>query len=353
MKLLELHLLQSFPVTCLNRDDVGSPKSAYFGGTQRARVSSQCWKRAIRKLASEIAPEHFAGQRGLYHSLKLADQLKKVGINPELAQKLAEESLNALTGGGKKAGQTSVALYLSPLEIQGIADLIQKGLAAADGKNADAKLVAKAIKDAPRRDFADIAIFGRMVADDHSLMLEGAGMFSHALSTHEVGNEVDFFSAVDDTKEGEDMGAGHIGTLEMNSACYYRYIGLNLDLLFDADHLKSFPSEMRRSALNVFLKACLEAVPGARHNSMFGYTLPDYALGMVRQGQPLSLVNAFERPVGSGPKGYVAPSCEEITKHLESLKKNYGVTSKTELQISETCPINQWIDSLVTSALED
>ena len=45
---IEFHILQSFPVTCLNRDDVGSPKTAMIGGTMRARVSSQCWKRAVR-----------------------------------------------------------------------------------------------------------------------------------------------------------------------------------------------------------------------------------------------------------------------------------------------------------------
>ena len=41
---IEYHILQSFPVTCLNRDDVGAPKTAVVGGVTRARVSSQCWK---------------------------------------------------------------------------------------------------------------------------------------------------------------------------------------------------------------------------------------------------------------------------------------------------------------------
>jgi len=51
MKLIELHILQSFPVSCLNRDDVGSPKSAVFGGITRAMLSSQSIKRAFRLLA--------------------------------------------------------------------------------------------------------------------------------------------------------------------------------------------------------------------------------------------------------------------------------------------------------------
>ncbi len=64
MKLIELHILQSFPVSCLNRDDVGAPKTAIFGGVTRARISSQCLKRAIRELAkSECPKSRFTGIR--------------------------------------------------------------------------------------------------------------------------------------------------------------------------------------------------------------------------------------------------------------------------------------------------
>ncbi len=63
MKLIELHILQSFPVSCLNRDDVGSPKTATFGGVNRARISSQCLKRAIRLHAKELCPDLCAGER--------------------------------------------------------------------------------------------------------------------------------------------------------------------------------------------------------------------------------------------------------------------------------------------------
>ena len=45
---LEFHILQSFPVSCLNRDDMNQVKTAIIGGTKRARISSQSFKRAIR-----------------------------------------------------------------------------------------------------------------------------------------------------------------------------------------------------------------------------------------------------------------------------------------------------------------
>jgi CRISPR system Cascade subunit CasC len=45
---IELHILHSFPPSNVNRDDLNQPKDGYFGGRRRARVSSQCFKRAIR-----------------------------------------------------------------------------------------------------------------------------------------------------------------------------------------------------------------------------------------------------------------------------------------------------------------
>lgn len=359
MKLIEIHLLHSFPATCLNRDDVGAPKSAIFGGVPRARVSSQCWKRAIRQNASENAPDYFSGQRGHYHSEALKDRLIALGVDSETAQNAAVETFAALVKKGKNEGQTSVALYLSSEEINSIAADIQTSLS--DPKNKgilDKKAVAQAIKKAPHRDFADIAILGRMVADDHSLMLEGAGMFSHALSTHEAANEVDFFSAVDDTKPTDDAGAGHLGTLEMNSACYYRYIGLNVDLLFDKDHLESLEPADRKAILAVFLRSVLESVPGARKNSMFGFTLPQYALGVVRRGQPLSLVNAFEIPVKAEKGGgYVEPSMKKLEEHWTTLKTQYTLDDPKrltgEFRLGIDLPIDRWIDGVVATALEE
>lgn len=46
---VDLHVIQTVPPSCINRDDTGSPKTAIYGGTTRARVSSQAWKHAMRK----------------------------------------------------------------------------------------------------------------------------------------------------------------------------------------------------------------------------------------------------------------------------------------------------------------
>lgn len=328
MKLLELHVLQSFPVSCLNRDDVGSPKSAVFGGYTRARISSQCLKRATRLYARDIAP-NFNGVR----SRLLTEPFKNALIQAGASQEDAEKDANALCElfskiDKKDTQQVTTAVYLSPGEIQSIATEIVKGM--------EPK---KAAKKAQRLDAADIALFGRMVANDPSLNIEGAAMFSHALSTHKSANEVDFFTAVDDAKtDAEDAGAGMMGTLEFNASTYYRYAAVNLDLLFDSKHLEPLSSEERKAVLNTFIEATLMAVPGARKNSMNAHTLPFEVLAIVKDsGQPVQLVNAFETPVKTSKgKGIAELSLDKLKSELESLKNTWGIEHTEEIWLSES-----------------
>ena len=349
MKLLELHILQSFPVTCLNRDDVGSPKSAIFGGTPRARVSSQCWKRAIREEAQKMEGCLFAANRTRYIVTQLETALKNEGCAEE---KMAEYALLLADAIGKadekKEGAVKTLLFFSPNEFEVIAEafLSTEELAAMYEKKLKkaAEKSRKAVKANDKvKDAADVAIFGRMVADDHSLMLEGAGMFSHALSTHKVSTEIDFFSAVDDVAPEDSEGAGHIGTLEFNSACYYRYIALNLDLL--KEHLSHFSEEEFKKVVDTFVRSAILSVPGARKNSMMGFNPPEYVLGTLREGQPVSLANAFENPVRVKGSGFVEPSIQALEEKFQWMEKTYGFSSIVEKKIPEV-GINEFCEGL-------
>ncbi len=336
MKLIELHILQSFPVSCLNRDDVGSPKSAVFGGVPRARFSSQSQKRATRMLAKELSESGvFEGIRTRLLKGLILDALNELSV--ENAEKKADEVCSTFSKADpKKEGQVTTAIYLSPGEIGGIAQSI-----------ADGETVKNAIKKAHRKDAADIALFGRMVANDATLNVDGAAMFSHALSTHKVANDIDFFSAVDDMKNGsEDSGAGMIGTLEFNSAVYYRYAALNLDMLADQNHLGALTQDERKSIVDTFIRATIEAVPGARQNSMNANTKPAYVLGTVKEnGQPVQLINAFENPVWSPGKGLIDTSIEKLKEHNEKLKTTWGIQPDVEIAIPDT-DVNSFIKQL-------
>lgn len=369
MNMIELHILQSFPVTCLNRDDLGAPKSAVFGGVQRARVSSQCWKRAIRELTAddEHAKDFFAGQRTRYVVKALETTFIAKGTETEKSKALAKITADVIgTLDDPEKGNVKTLLFFSPQELSSVVDAVQalnldENLIAEslgdDKKKAEkankelSKLMGKAVKAlaAAVKDAADIAIFGRMVADDHTLTLEGAGLFSHALSTHSTSNELDFFSAVDDAKkDSDDAGAGHIGSLEFNSACYYRYVGINLGLLKDATHLGHFTPDELKSVLAAFIRAAVLAVPNARKNSMFGFNPPAYVLGLRRTGQPISLVNAFEKPVTADGEGYTTPSEKALKTHWANLKKLYCLKTETEAELP---PDN--LDALIAKLLEN
>ncbi len=344
MKLLELHILQSYPVSCLNRDDVGSPKTATFGGIQRSRISSQCLKRAVRLAATDLSPELFQGERTRLIVVPLRDRLKGLGVGDDQAIEAAKifcDKIGTLDSNAEKKGVLKVKTMgmFSPLELDQIAAEIKDIIDTKDKKQADkiAKAGEKALK-AKLVDAADIALFGRMVASDHSLTLEGASMFSHALSTHKASNEIDFWTAVDDRQnedptvaEEDRAGSGGMGTLEFTSATYYRYAAVNLDLLFDEKHLAALEQEQRKAVLDAFIRATLLSVPGARKNSMNSHTMPHAVLGIRKDvGQPIQLINAFEEGVCANGKGYAEASLAKMKEHHEALKTTWDIKTAWE-----------------------
>lgn len=330
MKHLELHIIQSVPVACLNRDELNSPKTAIFGGVQRARVSSQSWKRAIREMAKEISPEQFKGERTRLMFEPLVGSLLTAGLTKPEADDAAKKIIDVLVKLDAKSTdkvKSTTLYFMSPLELE--------TLAKAYAQTKDVKKAIKAVDAKSLKDAADISIFGRMVASDHSMTVEAASMFSHALSTHKVDNEIDFFSAVDDLQPKEESGAGMTSTLEFNSATYYRFAALNLDMLADEEHLKCMTKKERQKVVRTFVEATIKAIPGARKNTMNGNTLPAYVLGVVREkGHPIQLINAFEIPVRSS-QGYSAKSIELLKSEYAKLADTWGIKAIFEKAIPE------------------
>lgn len=355
MKLIELHILQSFPVSCLNRDDVGAPKSATFGGVSRARISSQCLKRAIREYAEDqqLTGAKFTGKRTKRLAEWIAKELtEQNGIESERALAMACAVAGALN---KKEGKAldpkdpemETLFYASPMQVKELARLAIKEWGLDKKIDGGKDAFRKKCSEIGVYDAADIALFGRMVAADPSLTLEGAAMFSHALSTHKTENDLDFFSAVDDRKpKSDDAGAGMIGTLEFNSAVYYRYAAVNLDLLFDADHLEKLTPDERKAVVAAFIHATVLAVPGARKNSMNASVPPSYVLGTYKEkGQPVQLINAFELPVPTKGAGLVEGSIAALKEHHAKLKTTWGIETATEAAIPDV-PLAQFIETL-------
>lgn len=269
---IEYHILQSFPVTCLNRDDVGAPKTAIVGGNTRARVSSQCWKREVR-----LAMQDFDIKLGI-RTKKIADFVAKASVERGASLEQGAECGKVISDAFSK----DTLFFFSESEAKGFADYAQeKSFDSTKLNDKELQKVAKKTLN-PAIDGLDIALFGRMVAQANELDIEAAASFSHAISTHKVSNEVEFFTALDDLSE--EQGSAHMGSLEFNSATYYRYVSLDLGQLW-----ASLSGNGLDKAIEAFTKALFVAVPSARQTTQSGASPWEFAKIFVRKGQRLQV----------------------------------------------------------------
>lgn len=329
MKLLEVHVIQTVAPSNLNRDDTGSPKDALFGGYRRARISSQAQKRAVR-VAFKDWPLLSEEERAVRTRRLMDALLGKLSDIPEDQARLAvENALNAL-GFGVKEGRTEYLLFLGNYELSRLAELIRNNLeklsaGPAKGKkgaevDADLKKALERVLDGGKA--VDLALFGRMLADRPELGVDAAAQVAHALSTHKVDREFDFYTAVDDLNPKEDTGAGMMGDVEFYSATMYRYAVVNLDQL--AANLQGDVELALRGAL-AFLEAFALTLPSGKQNSFAAHNPPLFLAFRAGVGLPRNLATAFERPVWSKDgKALSALSVEALVQEWNKFDRAYG-----------------------------
>lgn len=329
---VELHLIQNFAPSNLNRDDTNTPKDCDFGGVRRARISSQCLKRAVRKekIFTEItAVEPSTRTRWMNDLIKKA--LEKAGKDPEKAQAVADALAAQYCKMDK--GHSSVLIYLSQSEIDSILkqldekwDGIITGLK--DGKSPEIDSIAKDLfKSLKNRTSApDIALFGRMLAEKPDLNIDAACQVAHAISTHAVNMDMDFYTAVDDWQKEDTTGAGMMGTSGFNSSCFYRYACI------DFEQLKANlggDTTLARKTIEAFMRASVRAVPTGKQNSHAAQNPPSFMMSVVRDdGAAWSLANAFEKPVSANEHGMVYSSIEALDRYWGKLADFYSVQAR-------------------------
>lgn len=319
--LLELHYLQNFAPSNLNRDDTGSPKDAYFGGTRRARVSSQSFKRAMRmdfRARGTIHPEEL-GERTKRAHEEIARILRDTHARDESAALTAAELALGGLGLPVKDGKSQYLLFLGRDELTRVAELINTHWDALQGGAEDGAKKAKSKKAALPGDLAkelaraldgsravDVALFGRMLADLPEKNADAAAQVAHAISTHAMrGREFDFYTAVDDLKPTDTAGADMLGTVEFGSATYYRYACVDLRKLLEN---LGGDVELAVRGLRAFLEASVFAAPTGKQNTFAAHNTPGLMVQVVRQdASPRNLANAFEKAVRED-KGFVRPS---------------------------------------------
>lgn len=342
---VDFHVLQTVPPSCINRDDTGSPKTAIYGGVTRARVSSQAWKHAMRQAFVEesLLDEEDVGKRTKKVTELVEKEIAALALEKDAA-KLAKKTLDNAGIKNDEKG-TKALFFISQAQIKALAQLAVE-------ECADKKEYKKALSTAPS---ADIALFGRMVADDPSLNFDAAAQVAHSISTHAVQNEYDYFTAVDDCQVEDNAGAGHLGTVEYNSATLYRYATVNVMEL--ERHLGA---KKAAEVVRSFGEAFIRSMPTGKQNTFANRTLPDAVYVTIREDQPVNLCGAFERAVRKSLEGYAEPSKSALQAYAQQLYQSFAeapaksFTVGTGLEaLAPAQPLNTMLDALEEAVKEN
>ena len=319
---LQLHLLTVYGPSNLNRDDTGRPKSVIFGGVPRLRISSQSLKRAWR--TSDVFAAKLAGHLADRTQRLGKDVLKRLiegGMNEDEALKTARNIAGAF--GKIKSEKDSQPAFIEQLAFISPEER-QKALALADKALAEAR-AGETITESNADDLlqrtdtaADIAMFGRMLADNPKFNREAAVQVAHAITTHCAIAEDDYYTAVDDLKsrdEPDDAGAGFVGVQEFGSGVFYLYICVDRGLLLrNLDNTSS----IRDASLAALVEAAATVAPRGKRTSFASYARAIYALAEKGSAQPRSLAAAFLKPVaGNDQDGNSVAKLEDFRDRLD------------------------------------
>lgn len=345
---VDIHVLQTVPPSCINRDDTGSPKTARFGGVRRARVSSQAWKKAMRDEFAGLLDDDEIGVRTKDVVAMIAERI--VSIDPSVdmdeALDLGMKALKA-TGISIKDGKTGYLLFVGPRQTGALAEL---ALSSRGGGGKIAPKAAKPIlnpRERPTLNAVDVALFGRMVADAPDLNVDAAAQVAHALGVGVCEPEFDYFTAMDDRTPEDESGAGMIGTVEYLSATLYRYA--TLDIYHLCENLGSADAAVK--AADAFVKAFVLSMPTGKQNTFANRTLPSAVVIQVRDTQPVSLVTAFERPVfADGEKSQATVACERLAAQEACIEEAFGSRPRATYAVCAAPQIREALGPIAADA---
>lgn len=372
---IQIHMLASYPPSNLNRDDLGRPKTATVGGTLRLRISSQSLKRAWR--TSEIFSDALKGTIGirtrdmgikikeaLMEGRPLKDILERNITDPsrtplkdeknaqEWALKIAshfgklESKKSKDTGEEEKQKKNPLShkqmVHYSQEEISRIDDLISR-ITAGEKVTDEACMCLRSDHKA-----VDIALFGRMLADNTAYNTEAAVQVSHAITVHTTQVEDDYFTAVDDLNRLEDnAGAGHIGEAEFGAGLFYTYICINRDLL--QENLQG-DKDLTNKTIRGLIEAASTTSPSGKQNSFASRTYASYLLIEKGSYQPRSLSAAFFKPIAG--KDLFSDTVAALEGLRDKMDTAYGTSFKKSSQVMNVMEGSGTLSDLLSFTLE-
>lgn len=332
-RFVQLHVLTSYPPANLNRDDLGRPKTAKMGGVDRLRISSQSLKRAWRTSdLFQSALDGHIGTRTKRAGVEVRNRLVERGIDEKRAKEWAKEiaqQFGKLKKENTKAPDDDLNIeqlaHFSPEEWKAVMDLAETLATERRAPTEEELLLLRKNQQA-----VDIAFFGRMLADKPSYNVEAAVQVAHAISTHAVTIEDDYFTAVDDLNKGEqDAGAGHVGDAGFAAGLFYLYTCINREQLIQ--NLGGNES-LANKAIGAFVESVAKVGPNGKQNSFASRAYASYILAERGDQQPRSLAVSFLRPING--KDLLHNSIQAIESQCGKMEKTYGACSEACLSMN-------------------
>ncbi len=316
-KFLQLHILTAYGPSCLNRDDMGRPKTAFVGGVERLRISSQSLKRAWRTSEVFEAPVG-TRMRGLAEFV--AGRL--TGVAEKDAKKAGDAVAKLLSS--KEKAKDLIMLY-SPAELERAVEAGRK--AAAGEKLTPGELFSATGSDATA---ADVGLWGRMLAADPTFNVVAACSVAHAVTTHKAVVEDDYFVAVSDVpaEVRANSGSEHIGSRKFGAGLFYSYVTVDRDLL-----VKNLNGEVGVAdrAIEGLIRAATSVSPSGMKASYGSFSPASYVLAEVGTKQPRSLIGAFFKPVRSSDQ--IGDSVAALRSFRAKLERVYGAAADATAEV--------------------
>ncbi len=326
-RFVQLHFLTVYPPSNPNRDDMGRPKTAVYGGAQRLRLSSQSLKRAARlSPAMWEALKGNMGERTRSLGDEVVKHLRGKGADHVKAREIAKQVAEVFGKLDKKAAEKEPdhvrirqLAFVSPDEREAAMKMAEKKMAGKMAKGEEARDRGRNILRTADG-AVDLAMFGRMLADAPDFNREAAVQVSHAITTHRAETEDDYYTAVDDLKKpAEDMGAGFVGEAGFGSGVYYLYVCVDTDRL--VENLAG-DRALARKALEAATEAFATSSPSGKRNSYGHHTRASYIRAEAGDRQPRSLAAAFLKPVDA--QDILSVSIDRIRDTAAAIDKAYG-----------------------------
>lgn len=313
--LIAIHAIQNHSPANLNRDDLGAPKTCYFGGVLRSRISSQCIKRSIR-----MSPQ-FKSLLGGVRTRQLAKLIAEKVAGSSHVKKRAASILERCGIKPKDENRSDMLVYTTKEAVADMAALLQEsgGKSDEDLAHEFGRLISQRVA------VPDMALTGRMLETGvlEETTVEGALQVAHAISTHEARPEVDYYVAADDIP-GDDAGAGYVDEAMFASACFYKYFSIHWEtLLANLNTYGDNHASLAAHTVGAFIRGAALVNPTGKQNSFAAQNPPDGMLVEIRS-TPLSYANAFAKPAVQGERDLISQSIAQLAQYLHDLDTGYG-----------------------------